>query len=81
MSLAKDLKTFCMKQKSFFSSKKAKAEFAEKLEEKVLSLVGQESGVRNHRNCTTVVKAKTKAKGVNKPTVMTKAVSEVTDGT
>ena len=77
MSLAKDLKTFCMRQKSFFSNKKAKAEFAEKLEEKVLSLVGQESSVRNHRNCTTVVKPK--SKGANKPTVMTKEVSEVTD--
>ena len=79
MSLAKDLKTFCMRQKSVFTSKKAKAEFAEKLEQKVLSLIGSESSVRNHRNCTTTIRPKEQNK--NKPTIMTKEVSEVSDGT
>ena len=79
MSLAKDLKTFCMRQKSVFTSKKVKAEFAEKLEQKVLSLIGNESSVRNHRNCTTTIRPKKQNK--NKPTVMTKEVSETSDGT
>ena len=79
MSLAKELKTFCMRQKSVFTSKKAKAEFAEKLEQKVLSLVANASSVRNHRNCTVAVKPE--EKGKNQPTVMTKDKSEVSDGT
>ena len=78
MSLAKELRTFCMRQKSVFTSKKAKAEFAEKLEQKVLFLVANESSIRNHRNCTVAIRPE--GKGKNKPTIMTKDDSEISDG-
>ncbi len=78
MSLAKELRTFCMRQKSVFTSKKAKAEFAEKLEQKVLSLVANESSIRDHRNCTVAIRPK--EKGKNEPTMMTKDSSEMSDG-